>query len=50
MKKKNDFWAEILIILFYVLFACGCIALSAWIIQAIVNSDLPLWLKILLLH
>lgn len=50
MKKKNDFWIEVLIILLFVLFACGCIALSAWIIHAIVDSDLPLWLKILLLR
>lgn len=50
MKKNNDFWAEILIILFYVLFVGGCIALSAWIIHVIVDSDLPLWLKVLLLR
>ena len=23
MKKNNDFWIEVLIILFFVLFACG---------------------------
>jgi preprotein translocase subunit SecE len=49
-KKNNEFWNNFLMVLLFVLIACGCFALSAWIISAIVNSDLPLWLKVLLLR
>lgn len=38
-----------LVILIYLLIAIGCIALSAWLFNVIMASDMPDWLKYMLL-
>lgn len=40
---------EVLVILFYLVVAVGCIALGAWLFEVIVDSDMPDWLKYMLL-
>lgn len=45
MKLKD--WIPIII---YILIMIGCVALSIWLTIAIVNSNMPLWLKIILLR
>ena len=40
---------EILLILFYICVIVGCLALSAWLFEVIMASDMPDWLKYLFL-
>ena len=40
---------EVLVILFYLLGIVGSIALSAWLFNVIIASDMPDWLKYILL-
>jgi hypothetical protein len=47
-KTMNKY--EILVILFYLVVAVGCIALGAWLFTVIMASDMPDWLKYLLLR
>lgn len=40
---------EVLVLLFYLVVAVGCIALGAWLFNVIMASDMPDWLKYMLL-
>lgn len=40
---------EVLVILFYLVIMVGCIALGAWLFNVIMASDMPNWLKYMLL-
>jgi hypothetical protein len=40
---------EVLVILFYLVVIVGCIALGAWFFNAIMASDMPDWLKYMML-
>ena len=40
---------EVLVILFYIGVAVGCIFLGKWFFELIINSDMPDWLKYMLL-
>ena len=40
---------EALVILFYICVAVGCIALGAWIFNVVMASDMPDWLKYMIL-
>ena len=40
---------EFLVILFYIGVAAGCIFLGKWVFEIIINSDMPDWLKYMLL-
>lgn len=40
---------DFLVILFYLAVIVGCIALGAWLFNLIIDSDLPDWLKYMLL-
>jgi hypothetical protein len=49
MKKYEGLVIEIVVILFYIGIAVGCLALGAWLFNVIMSSDLPDWAKYLLL-
>jgi hypothetical protein len=40
---------ELLVVLFYIGVAVGCIALGAWLFNVVMASDMPDWLKYILL-
>jgi hypothetical protein len=40
---------EFLVILFFIGFAVGCIFLGKWVFETIMSSDMPDWLKYMLL-
>jgi hypothetical protein len=40
---------ELLVFLFYIGVAVGCIALGTWLFNVIMASDMPDWLKYILL-
>ena len=40
---------DVLVILFYLVIIVGCIALGAWIFNLIMASDMPDWLKYMML-
>lgn len=40
---------DVLVILFYIGVAVGCIFLGKWVFELIMDSDMPDWLKYMLL-